>query len=66
MIRTLLLATVVASCAFFVDVAPAAQYQSGGNVVHTRLAPVVVHRVFPPYWGVHRYERGGGGFRRGR
>jgi hypothetical protein len=43
----------------------AAQFQSGGNVVHTRLAPVVMHRVFPPYWGVHRYQRAGG-MRRGR
>jgi len=27
-----------------------------GHVVHTRLAPVVVHKVFPPYRGVHVYQ----------
>ena len=34
----------------------AARYYSGGHVVHTRLAPVVVHRIFPPYHlGIHVY-----------
>ncbi len=37
-------------------VAWADQYVRGGQVVHTRLAPVVAHRVLPPYRGVHVYE----------
>lgn len=32
------------------------QTPEGPKVAHTRLAPVVVHRVFPPYWGQHIYE----------
>lgn len=39
--------------------ARAVQYevQSGGRamVAHTRLAPVVVHRAFPPFKGAHVY-----------
>ena len=27
-------------------------------VAHTRRAPVVVHRVLPPYWGEHIYQPG--------
>lgn len=26
-------------------------------VVHTRLAPVVAHRMFPPYLGAHQWSR---------
>ena len=36
--------------------ARAEQYVSGGHVVHTRLAPVVAHKVVPPYRGVHVYQ----------
>jgi hypothetical protein len=36
--------------------ARAEQYASGNQVVHTRLAPVVAHRVVPPYRGVHVYQ----------
>lgn len=32
------------------------QYVSGTKVVHTRIAPVVVHRVLPPFKGVHVYQ----------
>jgi len=34
--------------------------QQGGRnyVAHTRRAPVVVHRVLPPYWGEHVYQPG--------
>jgi hypothetical protein len=32
------------------------QYASGGKVIHTRLAPVVAHRVVPPFRGVHVYQ----------
>lgn len=28
---------------------------SGGNVVHSRRAPVAVHRALPPFSGVHVY-----------
>ena len=34
----------------------AAQYVRGNQVVHTRVAPVIVHRVLPPYRGIHVYE----------
>lgn len=29
---------------------------SGGHVVHSRRAPVVMHRVVPPFHGVHVYR----------
>jgi len=32
------------------------QYVSGGHVVHTRRAPVVAHKLVPPYRGVHVYQ----------
>jgi len=48
------------SIVFLLFVAPgisqAAQYARGSQVVHTRLAPVVAHRVVPPYRGIHVYE----------
>lgn len=28
---------------------------SGGNVVHSRRAPVAMHRALPPFHGVHVY-----------
>lgn len=38
--------------------AEAKQYRlADGRVAHTRLAPVVVHRVFPPFKGQHVYRR---------
>jgi hypothetical protein len=45
-------------------VASAARYARKGadgkaHVAHTRLAPVLMHRAFPPYTGIHVYERGG-------
>ena len=46
-------------CLFFACLTPVAtaeQYVRGNQVVHTRVAPVVVHRIFPPYRGVHVYE----------
>jgi hypothetical protein len=37
-----------------------AQYQVrttyGAKVVHTRIAPVVMHRVLPPFYGRHVYQ----------
>ncbi len=41
--------------------AQARQYSKGGNVVHTRRAPVVMHRTFPPYTGIHVYSNGSRG-----
>jgi hypothetical protein len=38
----------------------AEQYASNGQVVHTRLAPVVAHKVVPPFRGVHTYQGRGG------
>jgi hypothetical protein len=37
--------------------ASAEQYVApSGQVVHTRVAPVVVHRILPPFRGVHVYR----------
>jgi hypothetical protein len=36
--------------------ARAEQHVSGGHVVHSRRAPVIAHRVVPPFKGVHVYE----------
>jgi hypothetical protein len=39
----------------------AEQYaSSNGQVVHTRLAPVVAHKMVPPFRGVHTYQGRGG------
>jgi len=29
---------------------------SSGQVVHSRLAPVIAHKVVPPFRGVHVYQ----------
>lgn len=34
----------------------AEQYANGSHVVHTRRAPVVAHKIVPPFRGVHVYE----------
>lgn len=37
----------------------ARQYRTGGGqVAHTRRAPVVFHRVLPPFRGQHVYQPG--------
>jgi hypothetical protein len=38
----------------------AEQYSDGSHVVHTRRAPVVAHKVVPPFRGVHVYQGRGG------
>jgi hypothetical protein len=38
------------------SVANAEQYASGDHVVHTHLAPVIAHKVVPPFKGVHVYQ----------
>ncbi|MCU0879598.1 MAG: hypothetical protein MUF06_17615 [Pirellulaceae bacterium] len=40
-------------------VAAEARQSAGGRgqVVHTRRAPVVLHRAVPPFRGVHVYQR---------
>lgn len=40
--------------------ARAEQYADGGQVVHTRRAPVVAHKLVPPFRGVHTYQGRGG------
>jgi hypothetical protein len=40
--------------------ARAEQYASNGQVVHTRRAPVVAHKIVPPFRGVHTYQGRGG------
>lgn len=32
------------------------QTPAGPKVVHTRVAPVVMHRVLPPFYGRHIYQ----------
>ena len=39
-----------------VPTAHARKYECNGYVVHTRLAPVVVHKISPPYLGKHIYR----------
>jgi hypothetical protein len=36
--------------------ANAEQYAAGDHVVHTRRAPVVAHKIVPPFKGVHVYQ----------
>jgi len=38
----------------------AEQYADSGHVVHTRRAPVVAHKLVPPFRGVHVYQGRGG------
>ena len=51
---------IAALIALLLILSPAAsraeQYVNGGHVVHTRLAPVVAHKLVPPYRGVHVYQ----------
>lgn len=50
-------ATLIALLLFALPTAAhAEQYVSGDHVVHTRLAPVVAHKLVPPYRGVHVYQ----------
>jgi hypothetical protein len=32
-------------------------YSASGQVVHSRRAPVLMHKAVPPYGGVHVYEK---------
>jgi hypothetical protein len=58
--RILQLLSVVLICLAIAPSAPAAQYQvrtaAGTKVVHTRVAPVLVHRLLPPFHGRHVYQ----------
>ncbi len=53
MCRAMLFAFVLFGLA---SVAKAEQYASGDHVVHTRLAPVIAHKIVPPFKGVHVYQ----------
>jgi len=51
------------ACLLCLAIAPsvsAAQYEvrtaEGTKVVHTRVAPVLVHRLLPPFYGRHVYQ----------
>lgn len=37
--------------------AQAARYSYQGHIVHTHRAPVIVHKIFPPFTGIHVYDR---------
>lgn len=51
---------------FVSDVKAEKWVRSDGHIAHNRLAPVIMHRAFPPYLGVHVYEGRGNTTRRGR
>jgi hypothetical protein len=58
----LLLALTLFASLSFASIAPtpaqAKQYRlPDGRIAHTRAAPVVIHRVFPPFKGQHVYRR---------
>ena len=40
----------------FQTAAQAEQFSTGDHVVHTRRAPVIAHKVVPPFKGVHVYQ----------
>jgi len=58
--RLLLPLLVIALSLAVAPAAQAAQYvvptPAGTKVVHTRLAPVLVHRILPPFYGRHVYQ----------
>jgi len=47
---------VFSSAATFPNAVKAEQFVSGDHVVHTRRAPVIAHKVVPPFKGVHVYQ----------
>jgi hypothetical protein len=50
------LALIVVVLVASANVSRADQTVSNGQVIHTRLAPVVAHKVVPPFRGVHVYQ----------
>lgn len=52
--RTVIL--VALACITFPAAGRAEQYAVGDQVVHTRRAPVVAHKIVPPFRGVHVYQ----------
>jgi hypothetical protein len=54
--RAVALSFVAAVILAIPSTASAVQYESNGKVVHTRVAPVVMHRVSPPFRGQHVYS----------
>lgn len=60
MLRTLFCGAIVSIAILIPTVTQAAQSEvpteAGVKVGHTRLAPVVLHRAFPPYRGQHVYR----------
>ena len=47
---------VFSAAATFPEAVKAEQFVSGDHVVHTRRAPVIAHKVVPPFKGVHVYQ----------
>jgi hypothetical protein len=70
--QKLLIAAVVTVLSFHAfSASQAEQYTVVGpdgkpHVVHTRMGPVVMHRAFPPYTGIHIHQRELERGRRGR
>ena len=60
MYKLVFTSVVVASSMVLISTAQAEQFveqsPQGAKVVHTRLAPVVAHRLVPPYAGKHVYR----------
>ena len=55
--RTLSSLLLIAAMLLVVSSAQAAKQTDGqGHVVHTRLAPVLLHRAVPPFKGMHTYQ----------
>jgi hypothetical protein len=56
--RYIVLALTLGLLAISPAAAEARQSANGrGQVVHTRRAPVIMHRAVPPFRGVHVYQR---------
>jgi hypothetical protein len=53
--RSLIVAVALVASLVAGTAAQAQQTVQGGRVVHSRVAPVVMHRVLPPFGGVHVY-----------
>jgi hypothetical protein len=58
MMRSLIFVAAVLSAPFGIaSVEAQQQHNAQGQVVHNRLAPVLLHRAVPPFRGQHVYNR---------
>ncbi len=53
--KTLLIAMLILVGTAGSAIARGRSVSAGGNVVHSRRAPVAMHRALPPFHGVHVY-----------